>query len=224
MKREIILTKDGSSSLYLPDKDEYYHSSHGAVQESKHVYIKNGLFHLINRKLKLDILEVGLGTGLNAILTLANSVKFKKLIKYQAVEPYPLKMEEVKQLNYAKFINAQLFKQNFEKIHSVPFDQWQEIVSYFQLIKFKRALLDCSFENKFDLIYYDAFGPEAHSEMWESKPLSHVINSLKNDGIFVTYSVKGSVKRILKSLGLQVQKLPGPPGKREMMIATADRC
>mgnify|MGYP006428476929 CR=1 FL=1 len=224
MKREIILTKDGSSSLYLPDKDEHYHSSHGAVQESKHVFIKNGLFQLIDKKSDLDILEVGFGTGLNAILTLANSVKFKKLIKYQAIEPYPLSMVEVKQLNYEKFIDTQLYDTNFEKLHSILFDQWQEIVPYFQFIKYKKALLDCSFDNKFDLIYYDAFGPKAHPEMWESKPLSQVVNSLKDDGIFVTYCVKGSVKRILKSLGLQVQKLPGPPGKREMMIASSSRC
>jgi len=224
LKRKIVLTDDGSSSLYLPDKDEHYHSSHGAVQESKHVFIKNGLFQLIHKKSELDILEVGFGTGLNAILTLANSVKHKKLIKYQAIEPYPLSMAEVKQLNYAKFIDTQLYDLNFDKIHSISFDQWQEIDPYFQLIKYKKALLDCSFTNKFDLVYYDAFGPRAHPEMWETKPLSHVVNRIKKDGIFVTYCVKGSVKRMLKSLGLQVEKLPGPPGKREMMIATNYRC
>lgn len=223
MKRQIILTKDGSSSLYLPDKDEHYHSYHGAVQESNHVFIKNGLLQLIRKKPEIDILEVGFGTGLNAILTLANAVKFKKLIKYQAIEPYPLNLAEVKQLNYAKFIDTKLYEQNFERLHRILFDQWQEIHSYFQLIKYKKTLLDCSFDNKFDLIYYDAFGPRANPDMWEFKPLSHVVNCLKNDGIFVTYSVKGSVKRILKNLGLEVQKLPGPPGKREMMIATAHR-
>ena len=224
MKREVVLTQDGSSSLYLPDKDEHYHSSYGAVQESKHVFIKNGLLRIMDGRSQVEILEVGFGTGLNALLSLISATENKKNIKYQAIEPYPLTDNEIEQLNYDRFVDTKRHLSNFNKLHIIPFGQWHQIDTYFQLIKYQKLLLDCSFENKFDLIYYDAFGPGAQPEMWESESIEHVVNHLKNDGILVTYCVKGSVKRILKSLGLQVQKLPGPPGKREMMIATAHRC
>lgn len=224
MKRKVVLTKDGSSSLYLPDKDEHYHSSNGAVQESKHVFIQNGLYPLIDKKNEINILEVGFGSGLNALLTLQAAIEYSTPINYYAIEPFPLSLAEVNALNYLDYMDKDFYRSNFHQMHSQEFALWETIHSYFSFIKYREALLHCSFDYKFDLIYYDAFGPRAHPEMWEEKSLAQVVKQLEKDGVLVTYCVKGSVKRCLKKLGLQVKKLPGPPGKREMMIASADWC
>jgi len=219
LKRKIVLTKDGSSSIYLPDKDEHYHSTHGAVQESMHVFIKNGLYRFINQKDKIDILEVGFGTGLNAILSLISTESHKAKINYHGIEPFPISPDELDQLNYDEFLDNEFAQSNLQKMHSIPFNQWHSLNSNFDLIKYNHPLLDCSFSTKFDLVYYDAFGPRAQPEMWALAPLEYVVSHLRNKGVFVTYCVKGSVKRNLQKLGLEVEKLPGPPGKREMMIA-----
>ncbi|MDR9401224.1 MAG: tRNA (5-methylaminomethyl-2-thiouridine)(34)-methyltransferase MnmD [Psychroflexus sp.] len=218
--RQIVKTKDGSSSLYLPDLDEYYHSSHGAVQESAHVFIDHGFCRLIESKDEFNLLEVGFGTGLNAFLTLQQSLKKGKRTIYSAIEPYPLSLQEVDQFNYQNFVDESLYQHYFRMLHELSFDQLHKINDYFQLIKYQDKLLKCQLSKKFDLVYYDAFGPRAQPEMWELSSLEKTVNSLKEGGIFVTYCVKGSVKRALKSLGMQVDKLPGPPGKREMLFAT----
>ena len=224
MKRNIVFTEDGSTSLYLPDKDERYHSYHGAIQESRHVFINSGFHYMLSKCNTITILEVGFGTGLNALLTLEAAVKHNKYVNYHAVEPFPLSLSEIENLNYNSFIAGGRYVSDFNKMHSIEFQKWEAIHPSLQLIKYKKELLKCAFQDKFDLIYYDAFGPQSHPEMWEKEPLEHVVAHLSSDGILVTYSVKGSVKRILKGLGLKVKKLPGAPGKREMMIAGANCC
>lgn len=218
MNREIVRTKDGSSSLYLPELDEHYHSSHGAVQESRHVFIQNGLAHFLDKN-SIDILEVGFGTGLNAILSLEVSVKHNLNVCYTAVEPYPLSMSEVDQLNYEGFVRKDIFDNYFRKMHELEAGEWQILKDDFHLKKYHQVLLECDSSVQYDLIYYDAFGPRAHPEMWELPALEKAVSQLKKSGIFVTYCVKGSVKRNLKELGMYTEKLPGPPGKREMLNA-----
>ena len=219
MNRKIVKTKDGSSSLYLPALDEHYHSSHGAAQESRHVFIQNGLVHFLNDKNCIDILEVGFGTGLNAILSIEAFVEHDLKVRYTAVEPHPLSISEVDQLNYEDFIRKDVFDGYFKKMHEVEAGEWQVLKDDFQLMKYHQALLECELSGHFDLIYYDAFGPRAHPEMWELTALAKAVSQLKKDGMFVTYCVKGSVKRNLKKLGMITEKLPGPPGKREMLNA-----
>lgn len=220
MNRQVVKTKDGSASLYLPDLDEHYHSSHGAIQESVHVFIKNGFDKISDLKKEVHILEVGFGTGLNAFLTLEQSVHIAKKTRYTAIEPYSLSLQEVDQLNYQNFVDKSLHHDYFRQLHELSFNQLHQLNDYFQLIKYQNELLNCQFSQQFDLIYYDAFGPRAQPEMWELPSLQKAVNALKQGGIFVTYCVKGSVKRTLKTLGMQVAKLPGPPGKREMLLAT----
>lgn len=219
MNRKVVTTKDGSSSLYLPELDEHYHSSHGAVQESRHVFIQNGLDHFLGQKGSIDILEVGFGTGLNAILSLESSLDNNMNIRYTGIEPYPLLLSEVDQLNYEEFVGKDLFISYFRKMHEPEAGKWHVLHPGFHLIKYHQKLLDFHLPNTYDLIYYDAFGPRAQSDIWEMPALEKAVSQLKKDGIFVTYCVKGSVKRNLKELGMQIEKLPGPPGKREMLNA-----
>ena len=219
MNRKVVKTKDGSSSLYLPELDEHYHSSHGAVQESRHVFIQNGLTHFKGHEKSIDILEVGFGTGLNAILSLEASVEDDLNIRYTAIEPFPLLLTEVDQLNYEGFVRKDIFDNYFRKMHELGSDKWHILHPGFHLVKYQQKLLDCHLSKTYDLIYYDAFGPRAQNDMWELKALQKAVFQLKKDGIFVTYCVKGSVKRNLKELGMQIEKLPGPPGKREMLNA-----
>lgn len=220
MNRQVVKTKDGSASLYLPAIDEHYHSTHGAVQESAHVFIKNGFDKISDLKKEVHILEVGFGTGLNAFLTLEQAVHKAKNTIYTAIEPYSLSLHEVDQLNYKNFVDKSLHQNYFRQLHELSFDQLHQLNDHFQLIKYRDELLNCQFLQQFDMIYYDAFGPRAQPEMWEVPPLEKAVNALRPGGVFVTYCVKGSVKRTLKSLGMQVDKLPGPPGKREMLYAS----
>lgn len=218
MKREIIITSDGSSSIYLPEWDEPYHSKHGAIQEAYHVFIMNGLEYFKGKE-KLSILEIGFGTGLNAFITFIESQKRNVQIKYTGVEAYPVLPEEVKQLNYVEQLQAKGMGQVFKKMHTAPWEKANEISKDFKLIKQEKSFLQVDDNNLYDLIYFDAFGPDKQPELWSPKIFEKMFLSLKDQGILVTYSAKGSVRRALQSVGFVVERLPGPPGKREMMRA-----
>jgi tRNA U34 5-methylaminomethyl-2-thiouridine-forming methyltransferase MnmC len=215
-KKEIFTTNDGSTTFYLPEINEYYHSHHGAIQEAKHVFLKNGL--LFNDKLKeIKILEIGFGTGLNAFLTLLESKN--KQLEYHTIEAYPLNSEQIAQLNFVKLINQNLLDL-FHKIHSSDWEKLQEITTSFLLKKNKLKIQDFKPKNQFyDLIYFDAFGPRVQPEMWTIEIFKKMFIFLKPKGILVTYCAKGQVKRDLKSVGFTVETLAGPPGKREMIRA-----
>ncbi len=219
MKREIIKTADGSSSIYLPDWDESYHSKHGAIQEAYHVFIKQGL-DLFNNAFEIDILEIGFGTGLNCFITFLESKKRGLQINYNGVEAYPLKAEEISQLNYVKQLKAKEFTKFFELLHAVAWEEKYQIASNFNLLKRKQLFKNISDINKFNLIYFDAFGARVQPELWTEEIFKIMYNSLKKNGVLVTYSAKGSVRRAMQSVGFLVEKLPGPPGKREMLRGT----
>ena len=218
MKKEIILTKDGSSSLFLPEWNETYHSKFGAIQEAKHVFIKNGLSLLYDKS--VSILEIGFGTGLNCFITFLEAEARKLQINYTGVEAYPISSEELKHLNYVTELQAQNQQGIFDVLHSSVWEIQHKITEDFQLTKRQQFFNEIKDENSFNLIYFDAFGARVQPELWTEEIFQLMYNSLKENGILVTYSAKGSVRRALQTVGFLVEKLPGPPGKREMLRAT----
>lgn len=218
-KRELKITSDGSHTLYIPELDETYHSTHGAIQEAIHVFINAGMGYFKNKK-ELSILEIGFGTGLNTFLTVLETSKTLKNVNYTAIEAYPLKEEIVNQLNYTKELNNNVDECDiFHKIHTVNWEKKHNITNNFSLTKSKLDLTTQIVTGKYDLIYFDAFGPRAQPEMWSLPIFKNLYNSLIEGGIITTYCAKGSVKRTLKEVGFEIENLPGPPGKREMTRA-----
>ena len=218
MERKVIITADGSSTIHLPEWDEQYHSKHGAIQEAKHVFIKNGLSLFKNKE--LSILEIGFGTGLNSFITFLEASKYNLKIDYVGVEAYPVAFEEVDKLNYVAQLKATSFKNIFSEMHQQKWNLKNELSSSFSLTKRKQFFNEIDDVNTFDLIYYDAFGARVQPELWTEELFKIMHKSLKQQGVLVTYCAKGSVRRALQSLGFLVEKLPGPPGKREMLRAT----
>mgnify|MGYP002628245182 CR=1 FL=1 len=217
MQRRIIQTADGSASLELPNKQETYHSRHGAVQESEHVFIGNGLKKLEGLA-KLSILEIGWGTGLNSLLTLHHVVPTQNLA-YSAIETDPLEWDQVIQLNYC---TGQLgyLSEKFAQMHQLPWNEWQVIAPNFQFQKLPFSLQDVVLENgAFNLVYFDAFGPRTQPELWEPWVWEKMHAVMKDNGVLVTYCAKGQVRRDMQAAGFSVERLEGAPGKREMLRA-----
>jgi len=213
MKREIIVTSDGSTTIHLPDMDEQYHSKHGAIQEACHVFIDSGLNFV---KLdSLSILEIGFGTGLNCFITFLESGD--KKINYVGVEAYPVCNEEVRGMNYVDELNAGEFKSVFDGMHTVSWEDSNKLSDNFILTKRKQFFEDIKDVDAFDLIYFDAFGARVQPELWTEDVFGKMYIALKVGGVLVTYSAKGSVRRAMQKVGFFVERLPGPPGKREML-------
>jgi|SRR5690606_3630632 len=217
MKRKVIKTSDGSSTIFLEDWNESYHSRHGAINEAYHVFIKNGLKKFKNGQ--INILEIGFGTGLNAFITLIEAEELNLKINYEGVEAYPLPEEELKQLNYIEELEAEDKGHYFELMHSTKWEEIHKISEVFNLKKRKQFFSDINDINVFNLIYFDAFGARVQPELWTEGIFSKMYTALKPGGILVTYAAKGSVRRAMQSVGYTVERLPGPPGKREMLRA-----
>jgi tRNA U34 5-methylaminomethyl-2-thiouridine-forming methyltransferase MnmC len=217
LKREIITTTDGSTTIHLPEWNESYHSKHGAIQEAYHVFIKNGL-SLVNKK-NISILEIGFGTGLNAFITYLESKNNNMSIDYVAVEAYPVSVAEALAMNYLKELKANKFEQVYKNMHESNWGEKIYIEDHFSLFKRKQFFEDINDINLFDLIYFDAFGYRVQPELWSTSIFKKMFDALQNDGILVTYAARGVVKRSMQEVGFRVKKVPGPPGKREMMIA-----
>lgn len=213
MEVQIVITEDSSHTLYVPELDEHYHSVHGAVQESQHVFIEAGLKQMLHRK-SLSIFEVGFGTGLNALLTLIE-VRGKCQINYTSVEKYPLAKEVTNTLNYSELVSCS--ETYFEKLHVAPWNIETMVSSGFILNKVDKDLIDFETEQTFDLIYFDAFAPEKQEDMWTEEIFEKIVKLMNPGAVFTTYCAKGRVRRMLQDLGLQVERLKGPPGKREML-------
>ena len=218
MKREIITTSDGSTTIQIVDWNEQYHSIHGAIQEAYHVFIKSGLS--LFRDKKLSILEIGFGTGLNSLVTLLEAPKYNLEIQYRGVEAYPVAQEELKQLNYISELKAEAVSEQFHLMHVSPWEKEIEITPQFLLHKQQKDFAELNDSDSFHLIYFDAFGARVQPELWTEAIFSKMYAALKNDGILVTYAAKGSVRRAMQTVGFSVERLPGPPGKREMLRAT----
>ncbi len=217
MKREIIQTLDGSTTIQITDWDECYHSRFGAVQEAKHVFIKNGLSLFENKE--ISILEIGFGTGLNAFVTYLESQKWKLAINYVGVEGYPVSSEEVVSMNYVSELNAESERKIFEKMHNCNWEEKIVLRDDFVLTKRNQFFADIVDIEIFDLIYFDAFGYNVQPELWSTAIFKKMYNSLKTNGVLVTYAARGVVKRSMIEVGFKVEKLAGPPGKREMFRA-----
>ncbi|WP_276367714.1 tRNA (5-methylaminomethyl-2-thiouridine)(34)-methyltransferase MnmD [Chryseolinea sp. H1M3-3] len=218
MSLKIITTSDGSHSLLNETLKESYHSVHGALQESLHVFIKKGLeFVSQDRDVPLRILEVGFGTGLNALLTLQHAVKHQQNIHFTTIELYPLPEDIWSALNYPTTLDL---ADEYREIHHASWGKDQLISNYFTLLKICDSIQDARLPiNFFDLIYYDAFAPSKQPELWELPVLEKIFGLMKRGGTLATYCAKGQLKRDLKSLGMTVETLPGPPGKKEMVRA-----
>jgi tRNA U34 5-methylaminomethyl-2-thiouridine-forming methyltransferase MnmC len=207
---KVIETKDGSSSIYLEDLDEHYHSPRGAISESEHVFIEAGLNQIDKPKIK--ILEVGFGTGLNALLTLQRA---NSKIVYHSLEAYPLSQEITSQINYGEILSG---KDIFTQIHAETWDEEYKI-NYHSFAKYHTKLLEYNTDIKYNLVYYDAFAPSKQPEMWDIEPLKHIFEIMEEGGIFVTYCAAGQFKRNMKEIGFVLEKLPGANGKKEMTRA-----
>lgn len=225
MERKIITTSDGSHSIFVPELNEHYHSIHGAIQESNHVFIEAGLKQISKDRSEINILEIGMGTGLNVLLTFFETANSSLKITYTAIEAFPIKEDLVKELNYADLLspsesisNSEL-QQIFNKIHSSEWNKEIFISKNFMLHKVNDELKNVELKNKFDLIYFDAFGPPVQPEMWTEEIFQKIADTTAPKGILVTYCAKGEVKRTLKKVGFTVESIPGPPGKREMIRA-----
>ena len=231
MKRNIITTSDGSKTIQIEEWNEQYHSIHGAIQEANHVFLKHGLLfysELVSESktennchtepVEVSILEIGFGTGLNAFLTLIEAEKLKLNINYVGVEAYPVQLDEIKQLNYVELISTN-HEAIFENLHDTSWETSHQITSNFQIEKQKKFFNDITAENEFNIIYFDAFGARVQPDLWTEDIFKIMFKALKDNGILVTYSAKGSVRRAMQAVGFIVERLPGPPGKREMLRA-----
>ena len=213
---EIVITSDGSHTIYVPELNEHYHSIHGAIQESRHIFIESGL-KFCNTD-PVSIFEVGFGTGLNALLTLIEGARIQKTISYTSIEKFPLNGNILRLLNH-RDMTGDTGTMIFESIHKAPWNIKAKISSIFNIEKIKGDLITDDVTGCFDLIYFDAFGPDKQPEMWTQAVFSKIAAITKKGGIFLTYSAKGEVKRNLRSCGFEVTLLPGPPGKRQIIRA-----
>ncbi|HXA02825.1 MAG TPA: tRNA (5-methylaminomethyl-2-thiouridine)(34)-methyltransferase MnmD [Cytophagaceae bacterium] len=217
MEIKIVVSEDGSNTLYLPHLNETYHSLHGAVQESEHVFLKHGIFHLSSSKKKLTVLEIGFGTGLNALLTYRLAINIGVQIDYHTIEAFPLKDEIVKQLNYPSIFAAEKLDEFFYYLHSCAWDKPHHLSANFIFHKYLTRLEEFNPQDlKADVVFYDAFAPGKQPEMWELDKFEKLHALLNPGGVLVSYCASGQFKRNLKAAGFIVESLPGPPGKKEM--------
>ena len=210
-------TADGSYTLYVPELDEHYHSVKGALTESQHIFIDMGLKH--SSITAPHILEIGLGTGLNCVLTLLEAKESQRHVYYTGIERYPLNEEIIRKLNYPSIIGKEC-EEDYFAIHQAPWEEDVCLSPWFTLHKLEGDFTHYSFEQKYDIIYFDAFAPEKQPEMWEQSLFDNLYQVLNEGGILTTYCAKGVVRRMLQTAGFKVERLPGPPGgKREILRA-----
>lgn len=225
MQRQPILTKDGSHTILIPELNVTYHSQHGAIRESEHVFIEKGLIEYITRSKAqvLNVFEMGFGTGLNALLTLLYASRESLKVNYTAIDLYPLEPGQTTLLNYCSLLTGDHLLSTFEKLHESEWGSNTEITIDFKLLKLRESLQTVSINESQDLIYFDAFAPFAQPELWTKNIFDKMYSLLSPGGILVTYCSKGDVRRAMQAAGFLIEKLPGPPGKREMVRASKVR-
>lgn len=219
MKLELIKTGDGSHSLFREDINETYHSTHGAIAESRHVYIDMGLKKVLEKGLKVNILEVGFGTGLNALLTLEYHYHHPISIRYHTLEPYPLKEEVYAKINHPEGVVYEGSREDFIQMHVLKDGESHAFREGFSFVKHLQKLEDFISEEKFTVIYFDAFAPNKQADMWGKEQFERLYALLEKGGVLTTYCAQGQFKRTLKEVGFEVLEMPGPPGKKQMTVA-----
>ncbi len=218
MSIQLYSTKDNSHTLYNSVLDETYHSRNGAITESLYVFLKQGYELAVTQKKQIRVLEIGFGTGLNAILTLQAAEKSQTNCSYYTLDIFPLPLTVINTLNYTQLLEPALQK-HFINIHTCSWNTWHTITTNFSLYKADQSVHQFQTNHTFDVVYFDAFGPDKQPDMWTKHVFEMLYNKLKSQGIFVTYSAKGEVRRMLKEIGFDVELLPGPPMKRHMIRA-----
>jgi tRNA U34 5-methylaminomethyl-2-thiouridine-forming methyltransferase MnmC len=218
---KLITTLDGSHSVFSEKFNADYHSKHGAIQESQHVFIKSGLQYYLqnNQPSTLKVFEMGFGTGLNAFLTFLEMQNSALNVEYTAVEVFPLIEEVYASLNYPELLNAESNKADFLKMHQYEWNNFCTISSKFALRKMNAQLQTLNHDQYYHLVFFDAFAHSAQPELWETEIFAQLFNTMEQGGILVTYSAKGQVRRNLQAAGFEVERIQGPPGKREMLRA-----
>lgn len=221
---QLVITDDGSHTLYKPDMDEHYHSVYGALTESMHVFIQSG-FNIFHDSERISIFEVGFGTGLNALLTCMMSEQQQKNVRYVSIEKYPLDSSITSQLNYPLMLEQwPAAEEVFKSLHDAEWNRAVDILPGFALHKICADILDYHPSQSFDLIFFDAFAPQKQSGIWTEEVFRTFFNTLSDGGILVSFCVSGMVKRMMKSAGFTIEKLPGPPGKREILRGLKKIC
>ncbi len=217
---QLILTADGSKTIYNPQVGENYHSRHGALQESQHVFLNSGLRYLLagNQLQEVSLLEVGFGTGLNFLLSADFCTGKNIALHYTGIEAYPLTQGIISATGYQQYVSAPVWE-SFLTHYQSSLVQAVQINPVTSLYTAHTPLLAFDTQQQFDLIYFDAFAAAHQPEMWSAEAIAHTLKFLKPGGVFVTYAITGNLKRLVKSLGLTVEKAPGAPGKREMLRA-----
>jgi tRNA U34 5-methylaminomethyl-2-thiouridine-forming methyltransferase MnmC len=217
----LFITEDGSHSIYSEQFGVAYHSTHGAIQETQHIFIESALRYFVQQKAvdKIKILDIGFGTGLNVFMTFLEGINKGLDIDITTVEAYPLSISTVEQLNYAELLNVSQYDAVLKQLHTLNWSEKHAISNSFSIQKHLLDFKEIDFTDTFDIIYYDAFSPESQPELWESEMLQRMYDALKNGSILTTYCAKGSFKRALKSVGFQIENIAGPRGKREITRA-----
>jgi tRNA U34 5-methylaminomethyl-2-thiouridine-forming methyltransferase MnmC len=215
--RKIITTADGSKTIKIQDWEEQYHSIHGAVNEAYHVFIDKGFQYLTNEP--INILEIGFGTGLNALITLIEAEKTNRRVDYTGIEAYPVTDVEISQLDYIRTLEAEKYREAFFEMHTCAWEIKTKLTPRFSFNKYKIDFRDIADINLYHLIYFDAFGARVQPELWTELVFDKMYKALNKQGVLVTYAAKGSVRRAMQAVGFVVERLPGPPGKREMLRA-----
>lgn len=218
MELEIIKSGDGSNTIFRPDLNETYHSNHGAVQESRHVFIDKGL-NDSKKKDEISVLEIGFGTGLNAFLSIQWSLHMNQKLVYHTLEPYPIEQQVIQKLNYPQLIVFDQSDHLWEQLHVCEWEREVQLTTNFTIVKKCIEVQKIISEKMYDIVFFDAFAPGKQAEMWDVKTLNNVFKAMKIGGALVTYCSNGQFKRNLKEIGFSVEPLDGPPGKREMVIA-----
>ncbi|MES2371682.1 MAG: tRNA (5-methylaminomethyl-2-thiouridine)(34)-methyltransferase MnmD [Bacteroidota bacterium] len=218
MQREIKLTADGSHTIAIPEGNITYHSHHGAIAESMHVYIDAGLLPLIERSIPspIHILEIGFGTGLNALLSLREAIKYKQPIHYTAIELFPLTPTEITRLNHGEQLTME---NDFLQLHSCSWEKDIRLHEFFTIHKKKISLLELKDLHSIDCIYFDAFAPTDQPELWTQPVFENLYQFLTPQGTLVTYCSKSVIRKTMEAAGFFIQKIPGPHGKRDMVRA-----
>jgi len=217
---QLIISDDGSHTLISDQFGVSYHSTHGALQESITVFLAAGLHYAKhNFSAKIKVLEMGFGTGLNALLTLIESEKYRTPISYSTIEAYPISIDEARSLNYIDILNCDKHLDQFEAMHTAPSLEQISLTDRFTFRKHLCAIQDLEPQEKYNVVYYDAFSPTTQPELWDEPMMKRIYDLLDDEAVFVSYCAKGSFKRALKAAGFKLEPLPGPPGKREMTRA-----
>jgi len=216
----LVTTADGSKTIFNPEVGENYHSKHGALQESQHVFLNSGLRYFLAGKetIEVSVLEVGFGTGLNFLLSAEFCTDKGLDLRYTGIEAYPLSEEMLASTGYEQYVSADLWEK-YLTAYPQALDNEVSLNTLVKLFIAHQQLLNFTADERFDVVYFDAFAAIHQPEMWNEQAITHTVQFLKPGGVFVTYAITGNLKRMLKGLGFKVEKAPGAPGKREMLRA-----